>query len=187
MWGNEMKRLYVTAIAVMAALTGAARADAASKITPAEYCVATGGAVQTRIPEYGTNGGTPLVLAGPLQFCQYTSAKDGSQISLLLSTLTAEQPSLAALAYYAKVKVNLHKCRGGPGSCYCSDLGGTDEFGGINLNGGGWVNSTNATDVLDLCVFPDESAIDAYGLFYHSHSIIRGTNLSRVLIYKNPN
>src|SRR6202042_2850684 len=64
------------------------------------YCVKTGGQVIDRVPVYGTNGSDPLRLAGSREFCTYT-AKDGSQIHLLLSTLYTTQPSLAALAYYA--------------------------------------------------------------------------------------
>ena len=145
------------------------------------------GAVQTRIPEYGTNGGgSPLVLSGPRSFCAYTN-KQGSSIYVVLSTLITKQPTLAALAYYAEVAYNGSSCQGSPGSCYCSQLGGTDLFGGINAAGGGWVLSTDSTDVLDACIFPDLSIIDSYGLFYHSANIIRGKNLAHVLRYKNPN
>jgi hypothetical protein len=159
---------------------GQARADAGA------YCEAKGGVVQTRIPEYGTNGGTPLVLSGQAQFCQWTAKKGGSQISVLLSTLNTRAPSLAALAYYAEVPFNGANCEGSPGSCYCSQIGGTDLFGGINAAGGGWVLSTDSTDVLDACIFPDLSSIDTYGLFYHSAGIVRGKDLSKVLRYKNP-
>jgi hypothetical protein len=45
----------------------------------------------------------------------------------------------------------------------------------------------NTTDVsLDSCIFPDNSTIDAWGLFYHSAGIIRGIDLSTVLKYPNP-
>ena len=39
-----------------------------------------------------------------------------------------KQPSLAALAYYAEVPYG-GTCSGNPGSCYCSQLGGSDLFG----------------------------------------------------------
>jgi hypothetical protein len=140
--------------------------------------------VQTRIPEYGTNGGNALVLAGKAQFCQFTSADDGSQINLLLSTLMTRQPSLAALAYYAKVQMG--SCNGNPASCYCTLLGGSDLFGGINAAGGGWVLDSDPNDVLETCIFPDLSSIDSWGLAYHSVDVIRGTDLSKVLRYKDP-
>jgi hypothetical protein len=148
-----------------------------------EYCVKKGGVVQTRIPEYGTNGGTALVLAHKAEFCQFTKG-DGSQINVLLSTLATRQPTLAALAYYAQVP--LGSCNGNPGSCYCTLLGGSDLFGGINAAGGGWVLDSDPNDVLEACIFPDMSSIDSWGLAYHSADIIRGKDLSKVLRYGNP-
>jgi len=144
------------------------------------YCQKTGGSVVVRVPEYGTNGGKPLVLANPRNWCEYT-AHDGSKIDVLGATLYATKPSLAALAYYAEVQPG--QCNGNPASCYCSLLGGTDLFGGINAAGGGWVGPGGLNDVLDACIFPDESSIDSFGLFYHSQDIIRGKDLAKVLRY----
>jgi hypothetical protein len=162
-----------------------ARANDAGLAKAEADCTAKGGVVQEREPYYGTNGGSALQLAGKQEFCQFTSAKDGSQINLLLSTMWTRMPTLAALAYYAEVAYN-GNCNGSPGSCYCSQLGGTDLFGGVNAAGGGWVLTTDPNDVLDTCVFPDMSSIDSYGLFYHSAGIVRGKNLARVLRFKNP-
>jgi hypothetical protein len=167
------------------AISGAAHASDASTRGAEDYCVKKGGVVQTRIPEYGTNGGTALVLSGKQEFCQFTKAKDGSQINVLVKTLETKQPTLAALAYYAQVQ--LGSCTGNPGSCYCSLLGGTDLFGGISAAGGGWVLNTDPNDVLEACIFPDMSSIDSWGLAYHSANIIRGKNLANVLRYRNPN
>ena len=175
--------LLVALLGFSMALAQTARA--ADLPNQAGYCTKHGGVVQTRIPEYNTNGGTALVLAGQAQFCQFTAKKGGSQINVLLSTLTTTQPSLAALAYYAEVQ--LGSCNGNPASCYCTLLGGSDSFGGINAAGGGWVLSTDPTDVLEACIFPDMSSIDSWGLAYHSMGIIRGKNLANVLRYANPN
>ena len=178
-----MKHLLSTTCLLLG-LSGAAWAEEA---VSTQHCVNTGGEVQKRIPTYGTNGGNnSLTLAGPKNFCAYTSKKDGSHIYVLLSTLDTPKPTLAALAYYAEVAYDGSNCQGSPGSCYCSQLGGTDLFGGVNLAGGGWVLSSDPNDVLDACIFPDESSIDSYGLFYHSANIIRGKNLANVLRYKNP-
>ncbi len=168
-----------------------ANADAAATIPPPSvrpvaYCMSTGGTVQTRDPQYGTNGANPLPLAYPRDFCDYSSADGATHIDVLLDTLVTRRPTLAALAYYSKTKVNLKTCQGGPGSCYCALIGGTDSFGGISAAGGGWVNITNVNDVLDVCVFPDLSAIDAYGLFYHAYGIIRGQNLRGLLRFRDP-
>ncbi len=165
-------------------LAQAAPAASASQQGKEAYCVKQGGTVQTRIPEYNTNGGDALVLSGSQEFCQFTSKKDGSQINVLVSTLSTKQPSLAALAYYAQVQ--LGSCGGNPASCYCSLLGGSDLFGGINAAGGGWVLNTDPTDVLEACIFPDMSSIDSWGLAYHSADIVRGKDLAKVLRFPNP-
>lgn len=178
-----MKRTCVFAMLALSVATPAlAASPAADDVT--SHCTATGGAVVVRTPAYGTNDGNPEFLAHPKSWCEYT-AHDGSTISLLLGTLNTAKPTLAAAAYYAEVPYNGSNCQGSPGSCYCSQLGGTDLFGGINAAGGGWVSNANPNDVLDACIFPDLSSIDAYGLFYHSANIIRGKDLSRVLRYKN--
>ena len=52
--------------------------------------------------------------------------------------------------------------------------------------GGGWVANGGIDQVLEACIFPDNSTIDSWGLFYHSANIIRGIDLSTVLRYSNP-
>jgi len=148
------------------------------------YCAQTGGHVETRIPEYGTNGPSPLVLSGSHKFCRYTSKSDHSRIYVFLDTLYTQQPTLAALAYYAQVQPG--QCNGNPASCYCSLLGGTDLFGGVNAAGGAWVRNGGPDADLDTCIFPDLSSIDSWGLTYHSQGIIRGIDLSTVLRYPDP-
>jgi putative hemolysin len=154
--------------------------------TAQAYCTSTGGEVETRVPSYGTNGPPQswLKLAGHQDFCRYT-ATDHSHIHLSLETLFTPQPSLAALAYYAEIPWN-GLGNGSPASLYCTQLGGSDLFGGINAAGGGWVALGTVDEVLDACIFPDNSTIDSWGLFYHSDAIIRGIDLSTVLKYPNP-
>jgi putative hemolysin len=154
----------------------------------ADYCVKKGGEVDVRAPYFNTNADPKdwLRLSGDRSFCKFTRKKDGSRIHVLLATLYSDKPSLAALAYYAQVPLG-NGCNGNPASCYCSQLGGTDLFGGINLNGGGWVMKSDPIDTsLEACIFPDMSTIDSWGLAYHSAGIIRGKDLSKVLKYKNP-
>jgi putative hemolysin len=155
----------------------------------ADYCVKKGGEVDVRIPYYNTNDSNPqnwVRLAGQRRFCKFTLKADGSRIHVLLSTLYTKQASLAALAYYAKVPLS-GSCAGSPASCYCSQLGGSDLFGGINANGGGWVQMSDSVDTsLDACIFPDMSTIDSWGLTYHSANIIRGKNLKGVLRFPDP-
>lgn len=176
---------FALAAAVLIAQASAAAAgETPAQPDGASYCANKGGVVQERIPAYDTNGGNPLILAGRKNFCQFTSQKDGSQINVLLATLTARLPSLAALAYYSKTA--LGNCNGNPASCYCTLLGGSDLFGGASGAGGGWILSTDHTDVLEACIFPDMSSIDSWGLAYHANGIIRGKNLAKALRYKDP-
>ncbi|MEO6990531.1 MAG: hypothetical protein ABI346_04885, partial [Candidatus Baltobacteraceae bacterium] len=94
------------------------------------------------------------------------------------------QPTLAALAYYAEPAMG--SCQGNPASCYCSLLGGSDQFGGTTGAGGGWYLKGAIDETLEACIFPDMSSIDSWGLAYHSAGIIRGKNLANVLRYKGP-
>jgi hypothetical protein len=155
----------------------------AEEVTQGQYCTQGGGVVEQRYPVYGTNGGVGLALSGRAFFCQYT-ATDGSRIHVLMSTLYSPHPTLAALAYYAQVTAI--GGQGNPASVYCSQLGGSDLFGGINAAGGGWVQQHTTDTVLEACIFPDLSSIDSFGLFYHSAGIIRGIDLGTVLRYPKP-
>jgi hypothetical protein len=67
----------------------------------------------------------------------------GSTLSFRRSTPKSRHS--AALAYYAEVTYN-GNCNGNPASCYCSQLGGSDLFGGINAAGGGWVKKSDPND-----------------------------------------
>jgi putative hemolysin len=125
----------------------------------AEYCAQSGGAVETRYPYYNTNSANPLRLAGSLQVCTFT-ADDGSRIIIALDTLYTDQPTLAASAYLAKPTLEPGAPSANPSSVYCSQLGGTDQFGGVNAAGGGWAKD-DATDPIALCIFPDLSVIDS--------------------------
>ncbi|MGA9041702.1 MAG: hypothetical protein WB421_14315 [Terriglobales bacterium] len=182
-----IKRSFaVFALAAIALLlfanTPAFAADDKTDTAAANYCTDNGGVVETRYPYFGTNFANPLQLAGMRQFCQFTAKGDGSRIHILLSTLYATKPTLAALAYYAKVPLQ-YSGGGNPASFYCTQLGGSDQFGGTNIGGGGWVQWGAIDESLEACIFPDMSSIDSWGLTYHSASIIRGKNLGRVMRY----
>jgi hypothetical protein len=152
-----------------------------SETAAAAYCLKTHGEVEVRRPVYGSNGSQLLFLAGKQSFCQYTSKKDGSRIHILLLTLFTKKPSLAALAYILKPPPG--SCNGNPASCYCSQLGGSDQFGGTSGAGGGWYNKKSIDQTLEACIFPDMSSIDSWGLAYHANGIVRGINLEKVMRY----
>ncbi len=184
-----MKHLFlaVTAAAVLAFAAQNMKAADPDTSAAAAYCVQTGGKVIERIPVFGTNGppSSWLLLTGPRGFCQYTSPKDGSRIHVLLQTSYATTPTLAVLAYYAKVAPG-EGGGGNPASYYCTQLGGSDSFGGVNAAGGGWVGKGSKDAVLEACIFPDMSSIDSWGLYYNSASIVRGIDLTTVLRYAPP-
>ncbi len=172
------------------AAQAAAPAAAAAGIDPAEtaaaaYCKQTHGQVEERQAVYGSNGSQLLFLAQVKHFCQYTSKKDGSRIHILLNTLYTTKPTLAALAYILKPAMG-SQCQGNPASCYCSLLGGSDQFGGTTGAGGGWYKKNATDETLEACIFPDMSSIDSWGLAYHTAGIIRGINLVKVMRYKYP-
>jgi putative hemolysin len=174
-------------IAIAAMAAGLVAAPVASAATPASwksYCRNQGGAVQVRTPAAGTNSPPVLKLAGPVAFCRFTSAQDGSRIFVDLRTLTTTRPTLAALAYLTMPKPGNIPGNVNPASIYCSRLGGSDQFGGVNAAGGGWIVGNDANTSLQACVFPDGSIIDSFGILYHSQKVVRGADLTTRFRYR---
>jgi putative hemolysin len=181
--------LILTALlgTVFSAAAQNVKAKAPSMLDTAKaYCTSTGGEVEQRTAVYGTNNPQEdwLWLTGAEGFCQYTLAEDGSRIHLSLLTLFSTKHTLAALAYYAQVPWN-GQGNGNPASFYCTQLGGA-EIGATDFAGGGWVLLGSIDEALEACIFPDNSTIDSWGLFYHSDNIVRGIDLTTVLKYPNP-
>jgi putative hemolysin len=148
----------------------------------ADYCAESGGVVETRYPFYGTNDANPLQLSGSLGVCTFT-ADDGSRMIVGLDTLYTDQPTLAALAYRAQTPLEPGQPSVNPSSLYCTQLGGTDTFGGVSAAGGGW-GLADAADAISLCVFPDLSVIDSWGITYHADGTIRGADLTELFRYQ---
>jgi putative hemolysin len=187
---NGRTTAAVAAVAALALVAAGVAGGAAAKTDrAAAYCKSKGGVVQTRTPAYGTNDpATQLTLAGPVRFCKFASRADGSRIYVSLATLYATRPTLAALAYLHKPKPPESTNGANPASLYCSKLGGSDSFGGVNAAGGGWVLKSDKDDpVLEVCVFPDGSMLDSWGLTYHANGIVRGADLTPILRYKGRN
>ena len=161
----------------------------AASVQSADYCRQRGGEVQTRSALWGTNGDPAgwLALAGSTSMCRF-QADDAakSRIYVDLTTLSSPQPTLAALAYLAKVPLPAATGGANPATGYCSkELGGSSTFGAIGASGGGWVARDDPDDVVvSLCVFPDLSFIDDWGLAYHSDGSIRGTDLATAMQYQ---
>jgi putative hemolysin len=169
-----------------AAAATTAPATASPAAAAASYCSATGGVAATMHPYSNTNSDPSLWLrwGGAVQACTYT-ADDSSRITIWASTLHSAKPTMAALAYYAKVAPSA-KLGGNPAPAYCLQLGGAWQVGN-GFDGGGWSAQRDGSDwVYSMCHFADGSAIDDWGLLYHAYDIVRGKDLSTVLKFPNP-
>lgn len=156
----------------------------------AAYCESKGGDVQTRDATFGTNGDQTgwLPLAGTTQVCRFQADDEArSRIYVDFATLTSARPTLAGLAYLSRPPVPTSSGGANPATGYCTKLGGSSTFGEISASGGGWVNKDDPDDiVVNLCVFPDESFIDEWGLAYHAGGVVRGQDLTQVMTYQPP-
>lgn len=174
--------------------TPSAATDEHADDQAAHYCTDKGGTVTTRYPTYGTNLPQDqwLRLGSAREFCTFLAPPDESgfqsHIEIALDTLYSDQPSLAVLAYLEPV--SLPPFTGAnPSTLYCNKLGGSDIWGGMNnAAGGGWVteapDSATNFQVVGMCVFPDMSAIDSWGLTYKANTVVRGTDLGKVVRYQ---
>ena len=184
------------AIAIAITLAAAPVAVANDHESQEEYCTAQSGQIVELKPTISPGSDSEVELAGSLNVCQFIS-QDGdspTQILVDLNTLHSERPTLAGLAYLAKVPSSDAGAAGSnPASSYCPvDLGGTEAFG--TAASGAWVGALDPgmeagdTDPLgntvNLCVFADRSAIDSWGLLYNSQGTVRGIDLATVMRYQ---
>jgi putative hemolysin len=148
-------------------------------------CEEKGGQVQTREAMYDTNDDTSawLDMGRSIELCKFT-ADDGSRIYVDTLTLAAPRPTLAAVAYLSQVPMPAYDpAKGDPATSYCSDLAASSAFGS-GAAGGGWVLMSDPDDpVVAMCVFPDGSMIDEWGLAYHSDGSVRGADLATMFVY----
>jgi putative hemolysin len=168
--------LAVTAQAVTAHMVDAEAAR--------EHCVAAGGEVQERHAFWGTNEDPSawVDLGRSIEVCRFQADDEArSRIYVDLVTLASTDPSLAAGAYLARVPMREDVAAGNPAALHCASLGGTSQWG-AGASGGGWVNSDDPDDVVvAMCVFPDGSMIDEWGIAYLSAGEVRGADLSSLL------
>lgn len=164
----------------------AARAAAASG-NPAAFCTAAGGTVVERTAQQHPNDPSAL-LASTADFCELTGGQGAnpatSVIAIDAASLAADGPTLATLAYRARKPmpaisqpVNAEgtpMAMPNPASLYCQLAGGTEWA---------WFAKDAAPDrqTVTMCVFPDRSAIDSWGLAYHGTGTIRGADLEAVM------
>jgi putative hemolysin len=151
-------------------------------------CEEKGGRVQQRRAAWNTNAdpGAWLILAGEVTLCRFQArgGDDDSRVYVDLRTLTSRAPTLAALAYLSKVPVEAAEGGANPATLHCARLGGSSSFGG-GASGGGWINLDDAVDpVVAMCVFPDGSMIDEWGIAYYADGVVRGADLALAFGYQ---
>ena len=148
-------------------------------------CEEKTGRVEVRRAMFGTNEDPSswLDLGRSVELCRF-QAEDGSSIFVDTITLASPTPTLASVAYLSKVAMaEYDPSRGNPATAYCEDLAASSAFGPGGL-GGGWVNLSDPVDtVVAMCVFPDGSMIDEWGLAYHSDGTIQGIDLTHEFVY----
>jgi hypothetical protein len=169
-----------------AASGGTGSVDAAAR----QYCTDKGGMLVDRTAIWNTNADADaqLPLAGKMTFCEFESGKgqQATRISVDLTTLSSEQPTLASVAYLSKVGPVMPPTPGqNPGAYDCNTgLGGAGTFGNT-ASGGGWVDESQPVfKVMNLCFFADGSAIDEFGIMYYAAGTVRGADLAPLFRYQ---
>ena len=160
--------------------------------TPAaeQYCTRKGGMLVDRTATWNTNEdpAAQLALAGHWRLCEFeTGTGDATtRISVDLLTLSSPDPTLASVAYLSKVKTSsAPQISANPADWSCrNDYFGASSWGSTAAVGG-WVDASQATfKVMNMCVFPDGSAMDEFGLWYHANGTVRGADLAPLFAYQ---
>jgi putative hemolysin len=190
---HQLRLIIGTALALTVAppfATPGAYAQAEGDPAAAQWCVSHQGTVVERYPASNATSDAPVTMGPTVRFCEFTGGEgtdpSDSRISVRLTTFASDQPSMAATAYLTKPEMGESGGSANPASVYCADLGGV-EMGGQLAPDGGWVNGADATDVVQMCVFPDLSIIDSWGLAYHTMGTVRGANLEPLFRWKPAN
>lgn len=153
-------------------------------------CQATGGEEAVYHYYHNTNDAPRRWVqhGGSRNVCVYTRPSDGSRIAVFSSTLQSPHVTQAALAYYRRLPFDASQWNGStnPSYLYCPQLGGSisSVLEGLGT-GSGWARKPG-DDPWSMCVFPDGSAIDSWGLMYHIDGTVRGIDLGRVLAFPDP-
>lgn len=168
------------ALAVAALAAPSAAQDADERQAARDYCASVGGTVETRRATWNTNAAEDqwVDLGRSMEVCAFQSEDDGSRIYVEVETLYQEEPSLAAAAYLSRTPMPDELPPGNPATYHCADLGGSSQWGS-GAQGGGWVRPDAPIDVVvAMCVFPDGSAIDDWGIAYYADGTVRGADLA---------
>jgi putative hemolysin len=157
------------------------------------WCGEAGGTIVMRTAALTPDADPPGVLGEPEPFCEFTGgagADEGSMISVLAESLSSTQPTMAAMAYLqgkpmpaidppANATPGAMTGIPNPASIYCQQAGGVE---------GAWVALDMAADApfrnVSMCVFPDRSAIESWGIAYHAMGSVRGADLTNAFAWK---
>lgn len=169
-----------TIIALPAGLP-ALGAEADETAAARDYCASVGGEVQPRQAMWNTNADPAewLDLGRTVELCRFQAEDEAhSRIYVDLLTLWSERPTLAGAAYLARAPMDEEYTGANPATIHCAALAGSSQFG-LGAANGGWVNVDDPDDpVVSMCVFPDGSAIDEWGIAYYAGGAVRGADLS---------
>lgn len=175
----------------------AAAQDVATGAGITEHCAAAGGTLVMRTATQNGDVDPIAALGVPQPFCEFTggaAADEGSTISVLAETLASTNPTEAAMAYLQGKPMpaidppapgepgstpGAMSAMPNPASIYCELAGGVE---------GAWVAVDMPADApfrnVAMCVFPDRSAIDSWGIAYHAMGSIRGADLTAAFAWK---
>ena len=179
-------KLILSALLVtsLAWCSSARRMTADSK----KICTKQGGKVQDYVL-YNGKAPNGIPMASPMQVCSIPnkaaaaagSVDDANLIAL--DTLTSTKPTLAALAFQARIPPRMPAARNGsnPSNLYCNQLGGTTAMDNLvvtyllpipNAKLGWWNKKSDGSwrGGFDFCTFPDGSAMSPLTLFLHANN-----------------
>ena len=99
----------------------------------AQWCASHQGTVVDRYPASNASSDAPVGMGPTARFCEFSGGEGAeppdSRISVRLTTLASDQPSMTATAYLTKPEMAESGGSANPASVYCADLGGV-EMGG---------------------------------------------------------
>ncbi|MFD8309050.1 DUF333 domain-containing protein [Streptomyces sp. NPDC059690] len=172
-----LSSLAVLLTAGIAVSSPTAATNATAPASPKSWCTAKGGKpVDYSYSHRHTNRSLPASPGGHTLMCEFTNTKDDTSITVAADTLTADTPTLAALAYTFKPKKRPWT-GGNPATQYCTDLGGSVQFGDDGSRAPSQRKNPAPDQFIGMCVFADQSMIDEWGLFSHLGDVMRGADL----------
>ena len=129
------------------------------------------GTVQVREAMFGTNDdpSTWMDLGRSVELCRFTD-EGGNSIFVDTLTLASPGPTLASVAYLSKSRCpDTIPTRATRPTAYCAEAGRVVRVSArVPRAVAGWTPRSGCRRRRDMCVFPDGSMIDEWGLAYHS-------------------